>query len=235
MREIKRRRMIQLSGGIALASMAGCLGADEDPDEDEEENGDDANDENGDDHDDHDDGTKDDEKPESGDDAPKVDVETPDGKTVTIEPKDKPTIVMFADIESEECKAYTETLVDLHGKYDDYAYMLTVNSNLDVSKEDVKAFHEEHGGDWEHAMGDSKAIDTYGITASVTICVIDEDGKIAFRFDGDVDRETVEAVLEAHAEGDIDEEEVRDALEAYADGDVDYDAIEEAIEAHSDH
>ncbi len=233
MREIKRRRMIQLSGGIALTSMAGCLGADEDPDEDEEENGDDANGENGD--DDHDDGTKDDDKPKSGDDAPKVDVETPDGKTVTIEPKDKPTVVMFADIESEECKAYSETLVDLHGKYEDHAYMVTVNSNLDVSKEDVKAFHEEHGGDWEHAMGDLDALEKYGITASVTICVIDEDGKIAFRFEGDVDRETVEKVLEAYAEGEIDEEAVRETLEEYAEGEVDEKAIEDAIESYSDH
>ncbi|MFC6904441.1 TlpA family protein disulfide reductase [Halalkalicoccus tibetensis] len=225
--------MIQLSGGIALTSMAGCLGADEDPDEDEEENGDDANGENGD--DDHDDGTKDDDKPKSGDDAPKVDVETPDGKTVTIEPKDKPTVVMFADIESEECKAYSETLVDLHGKYEDHAYMVTVNSNLDVSKEDVKAFHEEHGGDWEHAMGDLDALEKYGITASVTICVIDEDGKIAFRFEGDVDRETVEKVLEAYAEGEIDEEAVRETLEEYAEGEVDEKAIEDAIESYSDH
>lgn len=228
--------MIQLSGGIALASMAGCLGSDEEPD-------DDPDDTNGDNGDDGDDGEKGDEKttdgkddkPKGGDDAPKVDVETPDGKTVTIEPKDKPTVVMFADIESEECEAYSETLVDLHGKYGDHAYMVTINSNLDVSKEDLEAFHEKHGGDWEHAMGDLDALDTYGITASVTICVIDEDGKIAFRFEGEVDRETVEKVLEAYAEGEIDEEEVREALEAHADGDVDYDAIEDALEAHSDH
>lgn len=234
MRDIKRRRMIQLSGGIALASMAGCLGSDEEPDDDP----DDANGDNGDDDEKNgDDGSKDgkDDKPKGGDDAPKVDVETPDGKTVTIEPKDKPTVVMFADIRSEECKAYSETLVDLHGKYEDHAYMVTVNSNLDVSKEDVKAFHEEHGGDWEHAMGDLDALEKYGITASVTICVIDEDGKIAFRFEGEVDRETVEKVLEAYAEGEIDEEEVRETLEAYAEGEVDEKAIEDAIEAYSDH
>lgn len=191
--------MIQLSGGIALASMAGCLGSDDDNGDDDPDNGDngdngDNDEKNGDNDNEKDDG------PKSGDDAPKTDVETPDGKTITVEAKDKPTVVMFADITSEKGKSYSETLVDLHGKYDDHAYMLTINSNMDVSKEDLKEFHEKHGGDWDHAMGTEDAIEKYGIEASVMVYVIDEDGKVVFRAEGDVDRETVEKAIEQYSE-----------------------------------
>ncbi|MDL5361030.1 redoxin domain-containing protein [Halalkalicoccus sp. NIPERK01] len=218
--------MIQLSGGIALASMAGCLGSDDDPKDTDEKN-------------DPDDGenTKDggeNDKPKSGDDAPKVDVETHDGKTVTVEARDKPTIVMFADIESEECKSYSKTLVDLHEEYHDRAYVVTINSNLDVSKEDLKAFHEEYGGDWDHAMGHAKALEKYGIEASVTICVIDEHGKIAFRIDGEIDRETVEKLLEAYANGEIDQKDIEEVIEAYRKGEIDEKDVEEAIETYAD-
>ncbi|MCL7417170.1 MAG: thioredoxin family protein [Halalkalicoccus sp.] len=192
--------MIQLSGGIALASMAGCLGSDEDP-----KDTDDTGEKNG----DTDGGKdkKDDEKndtPKSGDDAPKADVETDDGKTVTIEGKDDPAIVMFADVESEKCKSYSETLVDLHEEYGDRVYMLTVNTNMDVSMEGLKEFHGKYGGDWDHAMGSEDLLEKYDIESTVTICVIDEDGTIAFRTDGDIDRKTVEKALEAYVDGDID-------------------------------
>ncbi|MEM4782180.1 MAG: hypothetical protein QXG03_11555, partial [Halalkalicoccus sp.] len=144
--------MIQLSGGIALAGMAGCLGSDDDDDSDgsdDEYQGNETDDEyDG----DSDDGTDDDE-PKNGDDAPTVDVETHDGRTITVEAKDKPTVVLFADVTSEKGKSYSEELVDLHGKYADHAYMLTINSNVDVSKEDLKEFHETYGGDWDHARG----------------------------------------------------------------------------------
>jgi hypothetical protein len=193
--------MIQLSGGIALVSMAGCLGSDDENGDDDPDNGDDDynGDENGDEYDDNGDSDTDN-GPKSGDDAPKTEVETPDGKTITVEPKDKPTVVMFADITTEKGKSYSETLVDLYGKYDDHAYMLTINSNMDVSKEDLKEFHEKHGGDWDHAMGSTDALEKYGIEAAVTICVIDEDGKVVFRADGDIDHETVERALEQYAD-----------------------------------
>ncbi|ADJ14971.1 TlpA family protein disulfide reductase [Halalkalicoccus jeotgali] len=221
--------MIQLSGGIALASMAGCLGSDDDPkdtDDPKDDSGknDDSSGNNG----------KKDDKPKSGDDAPKVDVETSDGKTITVEAKDKPTIVMFADVESEECKSYSETLADLHEKYGDRAYLLTVNTNMDVSKTELKEFHEQYGGDWDHAMGRPEVLEKYGIEATVTVCVIDENGKIAFRTDGEVDHETVEKALDAYAAGDLDEEDIEKALDAYRKGDVDEKDIEEAIEAYAD-
>lgn len=192
--------MIQLSGGIALASMAGCLGSDDDPDDIDDDHEANETDEG---HDDTegDAGTDgDDDEPKSGDDAPKVDVETHDGRTVTVEAKDKPTVVMFADVTSEKGKSYSQTLVDLHGTYDDHAYMLTINSNVDVSKADLKEFHEKYGGDWDHAMADEDTLEKYGVEATVTICVIDENGKIVFRADGDVDRETIEKAIEAHSE-----------------------------------
>lgn len=221
--------MIQLSGGIALASMAGCLGSEDEPDD---TNGEEKN--NGDEKDDTDsnDDTETGNEPKSGDDAPKVDVETHDGKTVTIEAKDKPTIVMFADVKGEKGKSYSETLVDVHEKYHDRVYVLTINSNLDVSEEGLKEFHEKHGGDWDHAMGHEDALENYGIGASVTICVIDEDGKVAFRTDGDIDRETVEKALEAYADGDIDRADIEKALDAYREGEISEEDLEEILDAY---
>ncbi|KYH27181.1 thiol-disulfide oxidoreductase ResA [Halalkalicoccus paucihalophilus] len=225
MRDINRRRMIQLSGGIALASMAGCLGSDDDPKE--KDNTGDKNDDTGGGKD-----TKDNDKPESGDDAPKADVETDDGKTVTIESKGKPVVVMFGDVENEKCKSYSETLVDLHEEYGDRAYMLTVNTNMDVSMEDLKEFHERYGGDWDHAMGTKDLLEKYGIETTVTICVIDEDGTVAFRTDGDIDRKTVEKALEVYVDGDIDEKDIEKALDAYREGEVSEEDLEEILDAY---
>lgn len=189
--------MIQLSGGIALASMAGCLGSDENPEDDPGDTNDETDDTGDESKGDENAG---DEKPKSGDDAPEVEVETPDGKTVTIEPKDEPTVVLFADITSEMGKSHSETLAHLHEEYGDYAYMVTINSNLDVSEDDLEAFHEEYGGDWDHAMGTEDALDKYGIDAAVTICIIDEDGTVVFRADGEIDREAIEEAIEVYSE-----------------------------------
>lgn len=199
MSDMNRLHMIQLFSGTAFASIAGCLGSDDNDDDDPDtgdngDNGDDYDrDENGDNGNNGDSDEND--GLESGDDAPKTDVKTPDGETITVEPKGKPTVVMFVDITTEKGKSYSETLVELHGKYDDYAHMLTINSNLDVSKEDLQEFKENYGGDWDHAMGTEDAIEKYGVEASVLICVIDEDGKVVFRADGDIDYDTVETAL----------------------------------------
>lgn len=193
MRDIDRRRMIQLSGGIALASMAGCLGSGDEDNGDKNDNGDNDTDDN----------SSGDEKgdgPKSGDDAPKVDLETPDGKTITLEHNDEPTVVMFADITSEKGRSHSEMLVELHEKYDDHVYMTTVNSNLDVSKDDLEEFHEKYGGDWDHAMGTKDALEKYGIDTAVTVCVIDTDGTVVLRLDGDATQSTIEQAIETYSE-----------------------------------
>ncbi|WP_122090129.1 peroxiredoxin family protein [Halalkalicoccus subterraneus] len=227
--------MIQLSGGIALASMAGCLGSEEDPDEDPDDTGDDSKDgNNGEEKEDEkkENEKKEDEKPKNGDDAPKVDVETPDGETITVEAKDKPTVVLFADIRTEEGKSYSKTLVDLHEEYGDRAYVLTINSNTAVSKKDLEEFHEKYGGDWDHATCDDDVLEKYGIEASVTIYVIDEDGKIAFHAEEDIDRKTVKKALEAYADGDVDEEDIEKAFGAYREGEIDQEDMDAVLDAY---
>ncbi len=187
--------MIQLSGGIALASMAGCLGSsDEEPKEDEK---------NGDDNEKADDESTTDEKddgPKTGDDAPSVDLETHDGEKVSFDAGEKPTVVMFADVTSAEGKSHSETLDALYEEYHERVHVVTVNSNLDASKEDLKEFHENYGGNWEHAMGTEEVLDAYGIGETVTLCIIDEDGKVVLRLDGDVKKSTIEQAIEAHSE-----------------------------------
>lgn len=227
--------MIQLSGGIALASMAGCLGSEESSDEDPDDTGDDSKDgDNGEKKEDEkvEDEKKKDEKPKNGDDAPKVDVETPDGETITVEAKDKPTVVMFADIRTEEGKSYSKTLVDLHEEYGDRAYVLTINSNTKVSKKDLKGFHEKYGGDWDHAMCGVDVLEEYGVEGSVTIYVIDEHGKIAFHAEEDIDRKTVRKALEAYADGDIDEDDIEKAFGAYQEGDIDQEDMDAVLDAY---
>lgn len=191
MRDTTRRRMIQLSGGIALASMAGCLGSDDD----------DGNDGKNDDGDGSNDGDDTGDEPKSGDEAPDFELETPDGDTVELEPIEKPTIVLFADITSETGKSHSETLVDIREKHDDHARVITVNSDLDASKEDLEAFRGEYGGDWTHAMGTADVIEKYGIDAAVTLCIIDEDGELLLRLDGQVSASSIEQALEEYADG----------------------------------
>lgn len=190
--------MIQLSGGIALTSMAGCLGSgDEEPDEDNGDTNDNSTDDDG-----NDKSTNGETGggPKSGDDAPGVDLETTDGKEITLDSIDEPTIVMFLDITSEEGKSHSETLADLHEKHGEYVRVITINSDLDASKEDLTAFREEYGGDWDHAMGTEDALGKYGIETAVTVCIIDEDGKIVLRLDGDVNRSTIERAVEAYSD-----------------------------------
>lgn len=193
MRDTTRRRMIQLSGGIALAGMAGCLGNNDDDGDDNETDGgsEDGNSSDG-------DGS--DGGAETGDDAPDLDLETPDGESVELKPVDKPTVVLFADVTSEEGKTHSETLVDIYEEYGEYARLITVNSDLEASKDDLREFHEEYGGDWEHAMGTAEVIEEYGIDATVTVCVVDEDGELAFRFDGEVTESAIEEAVETYTD-----------------------------------
>ncbi|WP_331232775.1 TlpA family protein disulfide reductase [Natronorarus salvus] len=195
MHDATRRRVLQLSGGIALAGMAGCLGDDDDPEIGDDED-DDTDDHDGDEYDDHDD--DDDEGTKVGDEAPEVELETPDGESVTIGPIEKPTIVLLVDIHSEYGKKQSRTIADFHEEYGDNAHVLTVNTNLDASMDDLRAFAEEYGGDWDHAMCDEETLATYRPHATVTLCVYDEDGTLVFRHDGEITYESVEAAVDGY-------------------------------------
>lgn len=181
--------MLQLSGGIALAGMAGCIGRG-----DEEKNPGDTNEK----------GSPKDEdekkRAKTGDDAPDFELETPDGETVKLKPVEKPTVVMFVDVENEAGKSHSKKLVDFHEKHGDYARVITVNSNLDASKDDVREFHGKYGGDWECAMGDLDTIDEYDVDAAVALRVIDEHGELVARLDAAVSASGIQMFLDAYAE-----------------------------------
>lgn len=181
--------MLQLSGGIALAGMAGCIGR---GDEDEKGSGDTKDDSsNG-------DGAK--KKAKTGEKAPTFELETPDGEKVKLESGGKPTVVLFADVTSEAGKTHSKTLVDFHEEHGDHARVITVNSNLDASKDDVRAFHKAYGGDWECAMGDADVLETYDVNAAVALFVIDEHGDLAARLEAEVTASGIRMFLDAYAE-----------------------------------
>lgn len=186
--------MLQLSGGIALAGMAGCLGRGEDAGSDDVNGNGSPKDEE------KDADEKDEKKATPGEDAPDFELETPNGETVKLKPVDEPTVVMFVDVEHEAGKSHSKKLVDFHEKHGDQARVLTVNSNLDASKEDVRTFHERHGGDWRCAMGDRDVVRKYDLDAAVTLCVIDEHGKLAARLDAAVTAAGIRMFLDAYAE-----------------------------------
>lgn len=190
--------MIQLSGGIALAGMAGCLGSSDEKPEEEGTTDDDTTDNDS--SNDTNQSEKQDAGANTGDKAPAVDVETPDGETVTLEADEKPTAVLFADITSRDSKTHSQTLVDLHEEYGEEIRLITINTNLDVSKDDLREFHEEYGGDWKHAMGTTEVIEEYGINAVATLCVIDSDGELAVRFDGEITASAIEEAIEAYTD-----------------------------------
>lgn len=195
MRDTTRRRMLQLSGGIALAGMAGCIGrgdeGDGPDDTDDKESKKDDEKKNGDD-------TK--KRAKTGDDAPDFELETPDGETVKLKPVEKPTVVMFVDVESEAGRSHSKKLVDFHRKHGDHARVITVNSNLDASKDDVREFHGKHGGDWECAMGDLDTVRQYDVDAAVALRVIDEHGELVARLDAAVSASGIQMFLDAYAE-----------------------------------
>jgi peroxiredoxin len=205
MHDATRRRVLQLGGGIALVGMAGCLGDDDDPEtgDDDYDDSDDHDDSDGDDDyddsDDHDD--SDDEGTKVGDEAPEVELEKPDGETVTIGPIEKPTVVLLIDIHSEYGKEQSRALVDLHEEYGDSAHVVTLNTNLDASMDDLRAFADEYGGDWDHAMCDEETLETYRPHATVTVCVYDEDGTLVFRHDGEITSESVHAAVDGYLDG----------------------------------
>ena len=211
MHDATRRRVLRLGGGIALVGMAGCLGDEDDPetgdDGDDDEYGDDDHDDDDeygdDDHDDDDEyGDDDDENgTKVGDEAPDVELETPDGETITIGPIEKPTIVLLVDIHSEHGKEQSRTIADFHEEYGDSASVVTLNTNLDASMDDLRAFADEYGGDWDHAMCDEETIETYRPHATVTVCVYDEDGILVFRHDGEITYESIEATVEGYLGG----------------------------------
>lgn len=192
MRDTTRRRMLQLSGGIALAGMAGCIGRG-----DEGDGPDDSDDSK-------DNGSPKDEKEKkrakTGDDAPDFELETPDGEKVKLKPVEKPTVVMFVDVKSEAGRTHSKKLVDFHEKHGDYARVITVNSNLDASKDDVRTFHGKYGGDWECAMGDLDTVRRYDVDAAVALRVIDEHGELVARLDAAVSASGIQMFLDAYAE-----------------------------------
>lgn len=192
MREKTRRRMLQLTGGIALAGMAGCMGLGDD--DDEEETGDD----DGEEYEGYEE-SDDEGKAKTGDDAPDFKLETPDGKEVELKPVKKPTVVMFADVTSDAAKSHSKTLVDFEKKHGDYARVVTVNSNLDASKDDVRAFQNAYGGDWECAMGTREIVDKYGVDAAVGLFVIDETGELVARLEAEATAAGLEMFLDAYA------------------------------------
>lgn len=198
MRDTTRRRMIQLSGGIALAGMAGCLGSDDEEPTDENTNEDDTNTNES--SNETDENEKDDAGANTGDKAPEFNVETPEGETVTLEPVEKPTVVLFTDVTSEEGKTHSQTLVDLHEKHGEEIRLITINSNLDVSKDDLREFRENYGGDWKHAMSTVEVNEKYGIDATATLCVVDDDGELALRFDGEITASAIEDAIEAYTD-----------------------------------
>lgn len=185
--------MMQLSGGIALAGMAGCIGrGDEEKDPGDTNDGGSPKDE--------DENDKEKKRAKTGDDAPDFELETPDGETVKLKPVEKPTVVMFVDVKSEAGRTHSKKLVDFHEKHGDYARVITVNSNLDASKEDVRKFHGKYGGDWECAMGDLDTIGEYDVDAAVALRVIDEHGELVARLDAAVSASGIEMFLDAYAE-----------------------------------
>lgn len=183
--------MMQLSGGIALAGMAGCIGRG-----DEEKEPGDTNDD-GSPKDENDNEKK---RAKTGDDAPDFELETPDGEKVKLKPVEKPTVVMFVDVKNEAGKTHSKKLVDFHEKHGDYARVITVNSNLDASKDDVRKFHGKYGGDWECAMGDLDTIGKYDVDAAVALRVIDEHGELVARLDAAVSASGIQMFLDAYAE-----------------------------------
>lgn len=184
--------MLQLSGGIALAGMAGCIGrGDEEKKKSSGETKDDDS-SNG------DDGAN--KRAKTGEKAPEFELETPDGEKVKLEPGGKPTVVLFADVTSEAGKTHSKTLVDFHEKHADHARVITVNSDLDASKDDVRAFHEAYGGDWECAMGDADVLETYDVDAAVALFVVDEHGDLAARLEADATASGLRMFLDAYAE-----------------------------------
>ena len=200
MHDATRRRVLQLGGGIALVGMAGCLGDDDDPETGDDDY--DDSDDHDDDTDDYDDDDDDEDGTEVGDEAPEVELETPDGETVTIGPIEEPTVVLLVDIHSEYAKEQSRTLVDLHAEYGENAHLVTLNTNLDASMDDLRAFADEYGGDWDHAMCDEETLETYRPHATVTLCVYDEDGTLVFRHDGEITYEAVEAAVDGYLGGD---------------------------------
>ncbi|WP_336344367.1 TlpA family protein disulfide reductase [Halalkalicoccus ordinarius] len=185
--------MLQLSGGIALAGMAGCIGRGDE--EDEKGSGDPKKD---DDSSKKDDGAK--KRAKTGDDAPDFELETPDGETVKLKPIEKPTVVLFVDVEHEAGKSHSKKLVDFHEEHADHARVITVNSDLDASKDDVRAFHEAYGGDWECAMGNADVLESYDVDAAVMMAVVDEHGDLAARLEAEVTASGIQMFLDAYAE-----------------------------------
>jgi peroxiredoxin len=183
--------MLQLSGGIALAGMAGCIGR---GDEEAERSSGDTKDEDS----SIDDETK--KRAKTGEKAPEFELETPDGEKVKLDSGGKPTVVLFADVTSEAAKSHSRTLVDFHEEHADHARVITVNSDLDVSKDDVRAFHEAYGGDWECAMGDADVLETYGVNAAVALFVVDEHGDLAARLEAETTADGLRMFLDAYAE-----------------------------------
>lgn len=185
--------MLQLSGGIALAGVAGCIGR---GDEEDVKGSDDPKK-------DDDSSKKDDDakkRAKTGDDAPDFELETPDGESVKLKPIEKPTVVLFVDVEHEAGKSHSKKLVDFHEEHADHARVISVSSNLDASKDDVRTFHEAYGGDWECAMGDADVLESYDVDAAVTMAVIDEHGDLAARLEAEVTASGIQMFLDAYAE-----------------------------------
>lgn len=186
--------MLQLSGGIAVAGMAGCIGRGDEGDKGDVKGSDDTDD----------DSSKKDEgatkRAKTGEKAPDFELETPDGEAVKLEADGKPTVVLFADVTSEAGKTHSKTLVDFHEEHADHARVITVNSDLDASEDDVRAFHEAYGGDWECAMGEADVLETYDVNAAVVMAVIDEHGDLAARLEAEVTASGLRMFLDAYAE-----------------------------------
>lgn len=196
MRDNTRRRMLQVTGGLALAGMAGCLGLGDDDEEAEESDGD--VEENEEEYEGYEESSGDD-RAKTGDDAPDFDLETPDGEKVELKPVEKPTVVMFADVTNDAAKSHSKTLVDFEEKHGDHARVVTINSNLDASKDDVRAFQKAYGGDWEFAMGTRDVVEKYDVDVAVALFVVDERGKLAARLEAETTAAALGMFLDAYA------------------------------------
>jgi cytochrome oxidase Cu insertion factor (SCO1/SenC/PrrC family) len=187
--------MLQLTGGIALAGMAGCLGLGDDDEEAEESDGDVEEEE----YEGYEESSGGD-RAKTGDDAPDFDLETPDGEKVELKPVEKPTVVMFADVTNDAAKSHSKTLVDFEEKHGDHARVVTINSNLDASKDDVRTFQTAYGGDWECAMGTHEVIEKYDVDAAVALFVVDERGKLVARLEAEATAAALGMFLDAYAD-----------------------------------
>lgn len=119
------------------------------------------------------------------------------GETVSLRPVERPTILTTIATWCPSCEEESHRLTQIHSQYSGQIRLITIDmDSTQDSMADLRAFKQDHGGEWPHVMATPDVIRDYRIRSLDTTYLLDRRGIIQYKDTSSTSVATLERELD---------------------------------------